>query len=64
MLDCVGDLYLAGAPLIARVEAHCSGHQLNNAVLRALFASDQNWQLEPIMPMVSSVPEMAAGAEA
>lgn len=64
VLDCVGDFYLAGAPLLAHVEAHCSGHQLNNAALRALFASDQNWQLEPIVPMVSSGPKMAAGAEA
>lgn len=41
VLDCVGDLYLAGAPLIGHVEAVKAGHQINNAALRALFA-DQN----------------------
>ena len=46
VLDCVGDLYLAGKPLVARVEAHRSGHELNNAVLRELFSSDDNWGLE------------------
>ena len=46
VLDCVGDLYLAGRPLVARVEAHRSGHELNNAVLRQLFSSDDNWSLE------------------
>lgn len=38
VLDCVGDLYLAGAPLIGHVDAVKAGHQMNNAVLRALFA--------------------------
>jgi len=46
MLDCLGDLYLAGAPLLARVEASCTGHTLNNAVLHALFADSANWCLE------------------
>ena len=46
MFDCVGDLYLSGRPLIAHVEAHRSGHELNNAVLRELFSSENNWSLE------------------
>ncbi len=38
ILDAVGDMALAGAPLIARFEGVKSGHGLNNALLRALFA--------------------------
>lgn len=38
MLDCVGDLYLAGAPLLGRVTACRSGHRHNNRLLHALFA--------------------------
>jgi UDP-3-O-[3-hydroxymyristoyl] N-acetylglucosamine deacetylase len=38
MLDCVGDLYLAGAPVLGRVIASRSGHRHNNRVLHALFA--------------------------
>ena len=43
MLDAVGDLALAGAPLRGRITAHKSGHALNNRLLRALFADDANW---------------------
>lgn len=44
ILDAVGDMALAGAPLIARFEGVRSGHGLNNALLRALFADPANWQ--------------------
>ncbi len=43
MLDVVGDLALAGAPLQARVVAHRPGHGLNNRLLRALFADSTAW---------------------
>jgi UDP-3-O-[3-hydroxymyristoyl] N-acetylglucosamine deacetylase len=43
ILDCVGDLYLAGGPILARVEALRSGHQFNNLALRALFADRDAW---------------------
>ena len=38
MLDAVGDLALAGAPLIGRYVGHRAGHALTNALLHALFA--------------------------
>ena len=44
MLDAVGDLALAGAPLHGRLVAHRSGHAMNNRLLRALFADDANWR--------------------
>lgn len=44
LLDAVGDLALAGAPLIGRFVGHRSGHALNNRLLRALFAAQANWQ--------------------
>ncbi len=45
VLDAVGDLALAGAPLRARLIGHRSGHAINNQLLRALFADDANWCL-------------------
>lgn len=36
-LDAVGDLYLAGGPIVGRFVGHQTGHKLNNLVLRALF---------------------------
>jgi UDP-3-O-[3-hydroxymyristoyl] N-acetylglucosamine deacetylase len=38
ILDAIGDLYLAGHPLLAAFSAHKSGHALNNQLLRALLA--------------------------
>lgn len=43
ILDAIGDMALAGAPLIARFEGIKSGHGTNNAVLRALFADPANY---------------------
>lgn len=47
MLDAVGDLALAGAPLAGRFTGHKSGHSLNNQLLRALFADAANWRYVP-----------------
>ena len=44
ILDAVGDMALAGGPLIARFEGFRSGHGLNNALLRALFADPANYR--------------------
>ncbi|MFZ1990604.1 MAG: UDP-3-O-acyl-N-acetylglucosamine deacetylase [Alphaproteobacteria bacterium] len=46
MLDAVGDLALAGRPLIARYEGVKAGHELNNRLLRALFADEAAWRIE------------------
>lgn len=44
ILDAIGDLALAGAPILARFEGRRSGHALNNALLRALFADFSNYE--------------------
>jgi UDP-3-O-[3-hydroxymyristoyl] N-acetylglucosamine deacetylase len=43
ILDALGDLALAGGPILARFEGVRSGHALNNALLRALFADPANF---------------------
>jgi len=43
VLDCLGDLFLAGARVIGRVEAVRAGHRLNNELLHVLFADEANW---------------------
>ncbi len=45
VLDCVGDLLLAGAPVIGHFHGVRPGHALNNKALRALFADDAAWAL-------------------
>ena len=44
MLDALGDLYTAGAPILGRYEGHRAGHALTNALLRALFAQPDAWR--------------------
>jgi len=44
LLDVVGDLALAGAPIAARFTGHRSGHALNNMLLRAMFSDRRNWR--------------------
>lgn len=43
VLDAIGDMALAGAPMIARFHGVKSGHATNNAVLRALFSDPANY---------------------
>lgn len=45
VLDAIGDLYLAGHPLLAAYSAHKSGHALNNQVLRALLEDKTAWEI-------------------
>ncbi len=45
ILDAIGDMALAGHPLLARFTGHKSGHALNNQLLRALFADAANYAL-------------------
>jgi UDP-3-O-[3-hydroxymyristoyl] N-acetylglucosamine deacetylase len=44
ILDAMGDMALAGHPLIARFEGRKSGHATNNQLLRALFADPGNYE--------------------
>lgn len=44
MLDAIGDLSLAGAPIIGRYEGVRAGHEITNQLLRALFADKSAWR--------------------
>jgi UDP-3-O-[3-hydroxymyristoyl] N-acetylglucosamine deacetylase len=50
MLDAVGDLALLGHPIIGRYEASCSGHSLNNQLVRALVSRPEAWRLTERRP--------------
>ena len=43
ILDAVGDLYLAGHPILGAFEGYKSGHALNNELVRALLAERSAW---------------------
>ncbi|EYD77176.1 UDP-3-O-[3-hydroxymyristoyl] N-acetylglucosamine deacetylase [Rubellimicrobium mesophilum DSM 19309] len=47
MLDALGDLATAGAPILGRYVGHRAGHRLTNQLLRALFARPEAWRRVP-----------------
>jgi UDP-3-O-[3-hydroxymyristoyl] N-acetylglucosamine deacetylase len=44
ILDAVGDLYLAGGPILGAYEGTRAGHMMNNKLLHALFADPAAWE--------------------
>lgn len=57
ILDAIGDLALAGAPIIGRYVGVKSGHGMTNRLLRALMARPNAWRFEsaetPVVPLVA-----------
>ena len=45
ILDAIGDLHIAGKPLLASYLAYKSGHALNNRLLRQLLADDTAFEI-------------------
>lgn len=69
VLDAIGDLALAGAPLIGHFRGARCGHEINNRLLRALFADATAWAMVDMQPAdVGSAPvfdsRLAAAAPA
>ncbi len=67
ILDAIGDLYLAGHPIIGAYEGFKSGHALNNKLVRALLADESAWELvsfddEASMPLPMYAPLLPASA--
>ena len=45
ILDCMGDLYLAGYKIIGKLICSQGGHKLTNQLLRKVFQNDENFSL-------------------
>src|SRR3990167_1944662 len=54
-LDAVGDLYVLGAPLMARFEGLYAGHGLNNLLVRELMANPRAWRMRTMTPALAQV---------
>lgn len=50
ILDAVGDLYTAGAPIVGHFHGVRPGHEMNNRLLRALFADSAAYRWEEAVP--------------
>ncbi len=62
MLDVVGDLALAGAPISGRFIGNRTGHALNNVLVRTLFADQANYRVlgAPFVGALMLMPAAAA----
>ncbi|WP_066097966.1 UDP-3-O-acyl-N-acetylglucosamine deacetylase [Xanthomonas massiliensis] len=56
ILDAIGDLYLAGGPVLGAYTAFKSGHDLNNKLVRALLAEADAWEWVSFEPDGASPP--------
>jgi UDP-3-O-[3-hydroxymyristoyl] N-acetylglucosamine deacetylase len=64
VLDAMGDLYLAGAPIIGHFHGQRSGHALNHRLLDALLSDPSAWRFTTLphtaAPVWDVVPERAS----
>lgn len=45
LLDAIGDLYLAGAPIQGAYNSYKAGHYMNNMLLKTLFSDESNYEI-------------------
>ena len=64
ILDAIGDLVLAGHPLLAAYRAFKSGHALNNLLVRALLQDPTAWEIATFEDESLAPPGLAALAPA
>ena len=54
ILDCIGDLYLSGHKIVAKIICSQGGHKLTNELLRKVFSNNENFSIfelkEKIIP--------------
>lgn len=62
-LDAVGDLYLAGAPVIGHFHGIRPGHAINNQLLRSLFADRSAWEIVDMDEVMDSFDKKAETRE-
>ncbi|MGE7472097.1 UDP-3-O-acyl-N-acetylglucosamine deacetylase [Bosea sp. NPDC003192] len=62
VLDAVGDLALAGYPILGEFRSYCGGHRMNVRILEALFADRANYAIVEAQPVYAHhAVQMAAG---
>ena len=45
ILDCIGDLYLSGHKMVAKIVCSQGGHKLTNQLLRKVFSQNENFSI-------------------
>lgn len=63
VLDAVGDIYIAGGPMIGHYEALKPGHNMNNRILHQLFSDAGNWEWVDLYMDASDMPAGQVSAD-
>ena len=50
LLDCVGDFYMSGLPILASIHATQPGHELNNRLIQKIFQNKNNFEIIELNP--------------
>ena len=48
-LDCIGDFYLLGMPLVGAVECYAPGHSLNQNLIKEILKDKKNFKIDTII---------------
>ena len=49
-MDCVGDFYLLGMPLVGAIDCFAPGHSLNQKLIKEILKNKENYRIENIIP--------------
>ena len=55
ILDCIGDFYISGLPLLGNVQAIQPGHELNNKLIKKIFQNKDNYEIANVNPYNISI---------
>ncbi|MDQ6954509.1 MAG: UDP-3-O-acyl-N-acetylglucosamine deacetylase [Mariprofundaceae bacterium] len=61
ILDTVGDLSLAGLPIVGAFEGARTGHQMNHSLVTALLADTSAWRIEDLSPVENPTQTVLSG---
>jgi UDP-3-O-[3-hydroxymyristoyl] N-acetylglucosamine deacetylase len=64
VLDAIGDLALAGYPIVGEFRSYCGGHRMNVRILEALFADRANFAIVETQPVFAAPRAMPMAAAA
>ena len=55
ILDCIGDFFISGLPLLGSVHANQPGHELNNSLIKKIFQNKDNYEVMELNPYNMSI---------
>lgn len=64
ILDLIGDIALLGYPVLGKIEAYKSGHELNNRLCRELFENRDDFQVVEFIPTAPTAKEFTSIVQA